>query len=247
MVLACATISVRAEMRQRQYETTLMTAPTPPPSMLSTLTTEAKAVARSRAVLIIGVAIVAVFIVLTLRACRSSGNPIPKADAHTIDSLADAKPAFTRTTDSIRTVIVHDTIVTTRTNRVAETLRASAVVEGRRADSLAALAREHADSARLWRAAYEERTTEADTLKAALVAKDSALVATRDALTGMTLLYRADTARRVALEQLNARLANDVKTAGQCRILFLAACPSRVLSFVGGAALAGAAVYVLKP
>ena len=60
------------------------------------------------------------------------------------------------------------------------------------------------------------------------------------------MYFSIDHARFIQLQLLaSPRLAADVKTAGQCRILRFAACPSRAVSFIAGAALAGAGVYVV--
>lgn len=189
----------------------------------------------------IGVIIITIF---ALRSCHTTPGPkIPERTQREIDSLANAKPAFEHVRDSIIRIVVHDTIRATIVDRAAERTRVVAAQAEHRADSLATMARAHTDSAILWRQAYDARTVEADTLRLAVAQKDSALRYERDARVGLSLLYGADTLRRVAVERVNADLVKAIKRLEQpCRIIGPIPCPSRTVTAIvvgSAAAVAG--------
>lgn len=158
----------------------------------------------------------------------------PAKDQHTLDSLQITKPIFQANQDSLvkrETLYVRrvDTLRTIVTRLVTTSNELHA-----QADSFAAVARVASDSAASkWQMAYTLRTREADTLRAALDTTTKALDAEHQAHLAADL--RADNAstRLTASEDLNARLATDIKKASECKILFLR-CPSRGVMFVAG-------------
>jgi hypothetical protein len=210
---------------------------------------EARALAWGRAKLagisLAGLVIIFLVIAFAVKSCAPA--PRPKIDPKTqksIDSLDATKPGFEKQKDSLITVVKHDTIfakaadkASAEANTRAERSRASAVASGKRADSLAAVARAHADSALLWRNAYEQRTMQADTLTRTVAEKDSALTAEhaaflheQDARIGLGRLFGADTLRRLAIEKVNKGLEDDIKKLQQpCRIVGPIPCPSRTV------------------
>jgi hypothetical protein len=215
---------------------------------LQSLVEEGKVMARARAAIIVVGAVLIIAGLAVFKACRDPGNAIPEKEQHTIDSLKAAKPGFNRTADSIRAVVVTDTVRSVVYRTKVERVLVAAATDRTLADSLsrlASIATTAADSATRYHAALDVRTREADSLRLAVVFADSAWKSERAAVAGLQILYGADTLRRVAVEQLNARLVADVKTAGQCRVLRVMACPSRGVAFLGGAVLAGAGVYVI--
>lgn len=214
---------------------------------LEQLTAEAAAAARTRRGLIGASALLLVLVViagLVARRFHGSGNTVPPREQHTIDSLRDRKPAFDSAAAAGRLQVIHDTVRAVVYRSVVKRVLVAAAADRTIADSLtqlAARATTAADSATRYHAALDARTREADSLRVAVAFSDSAWQSERDARIGLGLLYGADTLRRVALEQLNVRLAHDVATAGQCRILWVAACPSRKEVFIGGTLLGAAA------
>jgi hypothetical protein len=185
--------------------------------------------------------------------CRPQPNPVPVKEAKTGDSLKATLPDFVARSDSIQhtaativTKTVHDSIVV--------------AVDGTRADSLQKIV----DSAlTIARAAH-------DTASAAFVAARNANAEAAQLRSDRDLLaadltkanatiddQRAQLARdltRINVSEapktgLNDRLAHDVQTANQCRVLLLFACPSRKTSFAAGVVgtlAVGAAVHFHK-
>jgi PBP1b-binding outer membrane lipoprotein LpoB len=184
-----------------------------------------------------GVVILALAIAFLLKGCGTPDKP--KIDTKTqksIDSLNATKPQFEKTKDSIITVVVHDTIRAAAVDRAANQTVARAQVAEHRADSLAAVAQQHSDSAILWHNAYDARTVEADTLRKAVAQKDSAFQAERLAFVNLSALYGADTLRRIATEKVNLGLQNDIKKLQQpCTVpgtFGKIPCPSRTVTLV---------------
>lgn len=181
-----------------------------------------------------GIVIIILVLAYLLKNCGGGGKA--KIDAKTqrsIDSLAATRPAFQRTKDSIITVVVHDTVHAAVVYRTSIATGARAEASGRIADSLGSLARLHADSARLWRAAYESRTREVDTLKLAVVQLDSAYRYEHEARIALGTLYGADTIRRIAEERVNAGLIRDISRLQQpCKVVGFIPCPTRTVTMV---------------
>lgn len=172
---------------------------------------------------------------------RHKGNEpkIPKETQETIDSLRVTKPVFEHTQDSIRRVVVYDTVQATRAQAAAEKARASAKAQQHRADSLAVVAATAAvDSARAWHAAYDARTAEAEQLRTAFAEKDSAYRSERHARQALEVSYGADTTRRVAIEKVNKDLLKAIDRLEQpCRVLGPIPCPTRTVAAVGSGIL----------
>lgn len=167
---------------------------------------------------------------------RHKGNEpkIPKETQETIDSLRVTKPAFDHTQDSIRRIVVYDTMQATRAQAAAEKARASAQAQQHRADSLAVVARTSADSATAWHRAYDARTEEAVNLRTAFAEKDSAYRSERHARQALEVNYGADTTRRIAIEKVNKDLLQAIDRLEQpCRVLGPIPCPSRTVAAVG--------------
>lgn len=177
---------------------------------------------------------------LIFRSCRrteqTEADKLPPAVVKTMDSLDRTKPEFEARKDSIIRVVVFDTARAVAFRRAEERAKLAASSAERRADSLAKLA----TTAQEWHAAYDARTSEADTLKLALIRADSVSEAERRARVNLSLAYGADTTRRVALEKLTVDLrAAIVKLEKPCRLLGPIPCPSRSAS-AGLGLLAGA-------
>jgi hypothetical protein len=216
---------------------------------LEQLAAEAEAAARTRRGLIgagVGLLVLVIIAVAIARRFHDSGNVVPQREQHTIDSLHDRKPGFDSAAAAGRLQVIHDTVRSVVYRTEVKRVMVAAAADRTIADSLtqlAARATTAADSATQYHAALDVRTREADSLRVAVAFSDSAWQYERDARIGLGILYAADTLRRVALEQLNVRLAHDVVTAGQCRILWVAACPSRKQALIGGTLLGAAAKY----
>jgi hypothetical protein len=192
------------------------------------------------------VTVVIIGVFLLVRGChREPSVPDDKLspEAKKIIRMLDSTAAdWRREADSLRTVVVHDTVRAVSFRTIEDRTKVSAAVAERLADSLSRTA----SSAEEWHAAHDARKAEADTLKLALVAADSVADAERHARVALGIAYGADTLRRVALE----RLTSDLRTTiGQlekpCRIVWKLGCPSRtttagaglLLGLLGGRAL----------
>jgi hypothetical protein len=184
-----------------------------------------------------GVVIAALLIAYLFKGCGGPDQPkIDPKTQKTIDSLDVTKPEFKKQQDSIITVVIHDTVKAAAVDRAADQSRARAQIAEHRADSIAAIAREHADSALLWRQAYDARTTEADTLRKAVAQKDSALKSERSAFANLSILYAKDTTRRLVIEGVNEGLKRDIAKLQQpCTVpgtFGKIPCPSRTVTLL---------------
>lgn len=166
--------------------------------------------------------------------CRPRPNPIPPKEQTTIDSMAATKPHFDSTrhgvVDSARKVvtrIVHDSAAAVRARAEADQYR-------RLADSALAVARAQHDTTSAAFVAAENATKEAEQLRASNDTLTHRLSESKQTILALTEQVGRDSSRLAASENLDARLARDVKTAGQCRILPFVACPSRKVVAVGG-------------
>lgn len=176
--------------------------------------------------------------------CRPRDNPIPTKDAGTLDSLIYTWPTYQAA--QVAQVKIETTYVA-KSNQAA---RASDQA-GHRADSIAVVAdslervaKASDDTLSKWRVVAMVRDSEATAYR---ISRDSA----RSALTEMTIAkaaadVRADSAekRRADSEDLNRRLARDVKTVNRCTILWTVRCPSRTETFIGTVLITAAASYV---
>jgi hypothetical protein len=185
-------------------------------------------------------AILVVATVLIFRGCgtpkQTEADKLPPAVVKTMDSLAHEQPAFVHRQDSLVKVVVFDTARAVAYRKAEERAKMAAASAERRADSLGRVA----TSANEWHAAYEARSSQADTLKMALARADSVAEAERSARRTLALAYGADTTRRVAVEKLNADLREAIRSLEKpCRIIGPIPCPSRTAS-AGLGLLAGA-------
>lgn len=159
--------------------------------------------------------------------CHPRANPIPPKEQTSIDSMHATKPGFDSTQRVIKqqaakvvTKIVHDSTAAVVARREADRYRQIA-------DSALAVARASHDTTSAAFVAADNATKEAtqlrvanDTLSARLTEAHGTIVLLTDQLT-------RDSLRQRASDDLNARLARDVKTAGRCTILPFVRCPSR--------------------
>jgi hypothetical protein len=184
-----------------------------------------------------------------MKSCARPNGPekLPPAIASTIDSLDRTKPDFTHKQDSIRTVVVRDTVASERYKAAARRLEVTAVAQGARADSLARLAGQQNDSAAAWRTAYDARTLEASQLRSTVSQLDSAFQSEKNARQSLAVAYGADTLRRIAVEQLNAGLRKAVDDLERpCRFARFISCPSRTTTGVVSAIVGAGAMYVVR-
>jgi hypothetical protein len=192
---------------------------------------------------IVTTAIVVIVVALSIPRRKN----VPVQDQRALDSLVLSHGTFQASQD---TLVLRETTYVRRVDtlvRYVDRLVASSEILHKKADSLAALARVSEDTASRWRSAYDERTREADTLRVAL---DTAMYALNLERAARLLAdTRADNAmtRLGISEGLNTRLAADIKSASECRLLWMR-CPSRPVMFAAGVLAGGAVVYVLhKP
>lgn len=169
---------------------------------------------------------------------------VPAPIAKTVDSLKTTAPDFAERRDSVVKVVTIDTARARRAEAAARAAELRAESERKAADSLAALAATSADSARLWHAAYDRRTTEAANLRVSLDSAHSATASERSARLSLDGLYREaerrrKTAEEVAIPGLEAAIA---KLEKPCRVVGPIPCPSRRVAFLAGAV--GAVVIV---
>jgi hypothetical protein len=177
--------------------------------------------------------IAAAFVILfVFMFCRLKSNVIPPKDQKTIDSLAITQPTF----DSSRqATITNETGNVTQSATNARQARQAL----RAADSLhrlAIIAQQRADAARdtlsRWFTVATLRGVENDSLRSANRGLDSALAQQTEATHAADRRAALDSARRVALADLSAKLASDVKTAGQCRVAGFISCPTRTATAI---------------
>jgi hypothetical protein len=177
---------------------------------------------------------ISLFLLISLFIRPPRPGPIPAPDQHTLDSLAITKPVFDSTTHALAE---RETIYVARVDTVRVRIHALDTAARRLqtlADSLAGVAQAAHDSGS-WRAAYDARTEEADTLRRAIAQRDTAFDFEHRAR--LDADQRADilTHRLTVSEDLNTRLADDVRRAAECRWLWFK-CPSRMrVAVVAGA------------
>lgn len=170
-------------------------------------------------------------------------NATPKKDQNTLDSLRITHPMFEALRD---TLILRETTYVRRVDtlvRYANQLDANASTLHKTADSLAGVARSLPETVTVWRRAYEVRSQEADTLRKALFVTRSALENEQQARAAADLRADATSARLTVSENLNTRLANDIRSASECKFLWMR-CPSRPAVFATGAILGAGVAYV---
>lgn len=169
----------------------------------------------------------------------------PAKDQQTLDSLKITAPIFRAQQD---TLVLRETSYVRRVDtlvRYADRLSAVATIIHRTADSLAVIAQHSTDSAHVWHAAYDARTMEADTLRKALVESRDAVETERRARLLADTRANAATQRLTVTEDLNAKLANDIRSASECKFLWMR-CPSRPAVLAAGALVGAGAMYALR-
>jgi hypothetical protein len=175
---------------------------------------------------------------------RPKPAPIADRERTTIDSLMATKPAF----DSQRVERIRaETVYVTR----AAISRAAALQSIQSADSLREraivaqrVAEARGDTASQWRTVADLRTAESDSLRSANGALATALSDMNLARSAAVSRATAAEARLSASENLNSRLADDVRAGDRCRVLLVISCPSRRVAAAGGV-IVGAAVVAL--
>jgi hypothetical protein len=158
-----------------------------------------------------------------------SGDKVPAEVQRSADSLELTRPATEDRRDSILRLVVVDTARAVRAERLAKARKDTAEGFRKRADSSAALASVYGDSAFLWRDAYENRTAEADQLRLAFAAADSARAAEAMARARFDQLFRdSEARRRVAEEVVIPGLQRAISQLEKpCRLVGPIRCPSR--------------------
>lgn len=180
---------------------------------------------------------------LLLAFCHPTPNSIPPKEQTSIDSLKITKPGFDSTQHVVKqqaakvvTKIVHDSAAAVRARAEADHYR-------RIADSALAVARAQHDTTSAAFVAATNATKEADQLRATNDTLTVRLSEAKTTIVALTDQIARDSLRQHASDDLNARLAKDVKTAGQCRMLPFIRCPTRKQAFVLGAGTAIIAKY----
>lgn len=195
--------------------------------------------------------LLAALAVLLVLSFARRAHPLVSAATHSaIDSLQRTRPASTHTIDSLKASADAASALASRATSRARVAEASAKAAGLRADTAAAEAGRRDSAASPWKLAYELRTVERDTLRVALIQRDSAARADSVALRDTRLSLDTSETRRITAEALVDTLNTAVKKAERgCRIAWLIPCPNRkvvaVVAAVAGAA-GGIAVSVAK-
>jgi len=222
---------------------TPMTPATPPPTDLRSSAERFAAweARQARRVLVAASARWIVFALLVIATLflafhRPAPNVIPKREQSSLDSLFTTKPFYEAQRHAL---VVHETTYVAVARRNA----ATALVAERAADSLndVATAWQQAAVAQLdtssrWYNVAVARSIENDSLRSAIRSLDASLFAQRLATASADSTILLVEARALALENVNARLAYNVRTAGQCRIAWVVSCPSRKVVAVATAA-----------
>ncbi len=194
----------------------------------------------------IGLAAAALVIVLALVAyCRPKPAPIPRAEQKTIDSLDATRPAF----DSSRAASVRiETLYVARSAEKSRTAgRVAQVADSLRdvANALQRAAEAERDTSSQWYGVATARKQEADSLRVANGTLVSALADQVMARTAAQARATAAETRLLAVGELNARLAEDVRAGDRCRVLYVASCPSRKVAAIGGVVVGALAVALI--
>jgi hypothetical protein len=181
-----------------------------------------------RASYILFAIVVGLVILFLFMFCRAQPNVVPPKEQKTIDSMGVTKPIYDSTRkENVKaegaSVLRSSTHVRQATTSLhaADSLHALAIVVQRLAEA------QH-DTASLWHAVAMLKEKENDSLRASNRGLDSALQQQKIATAFADQRAHIDSIRLVASSQLNDRLANDVKTAGQCHFGHgLFQCPTR--------------------
>jgi hypothetical protein len=184
-------------------------------------------------------------LVLYVGFCHPKKNPVPPKEQHTIDSLAITQPAFQAHRDTL--ILRETTYVRASTQEARKATIATHAADSLRTIADAAQARAVAagDTLSEWRAAALARQQEADTLRSALSTTTHALDLQILARIAADDRATASEQRLTAVQNLSERLARDVQAAGQCRVLFVARCPSRKAVAVASLAVGSIGTIVI--
>lgn len=192
--------------------------------------------------LVIGVLLLAL-VGLSATTCQYRKKGVSAKSQQTIDSLAATRPAFDSAQSQSRVDELAHVTAAARMEAAVAKLTKSAAQDRQTADRLAAAALTAGTDAAQWRVAYEARTDEAVTLRAALDTANARADAERMARLEADRRAARDSARTVALQNLALGLERDANRAANCRIARIIPCITRTQAFVGGAILGGAATY----
>lgn len=200
--------------------------------------------------------VVAIVLLLTTCGQPTSRDPVQPDPALTrvLDSLRRSEAAVRAELDALNARA-------STAERLATEHRLDALQSRQRADSLERLAAQLAaaaardstpTAAAQWRAAYEARTAEADTLRHLLLTQEREIVQLRTSLVAWRDAAQVAEARMATLDRVTADLANERdrlareiarrQRADRC-LLGLIPCPTRTAAFTAGA-VAGATVTV---
>ena len=186
-----------------------------------------------------------IVLALLLAFCRPKSNPIPPKETKSIDSLDATKPTHDSVrkavTDSARKVvtrIIHDSAAAVKARAEADHYRQVA-------DSALAVARAQHDTTSAAFVAADNATREAYALRASNDTLTRRLTEAHGTIVLLSRQITRDSIRQRASDDLNARLAKDVKTAGRCTWAYVFACPPRKVVLVAGLAAGAAGVYML--
>jgi cytoskeletal protein RodZ len=172
-------------------------------------------------------------------------SAIPPKVQHELDSLRSTKARDAHVIDSLKGVNGLNVSRATEHTVKSTSARQGADRAQARADELALTARQAqtADArAAEWKAAYDARTEESDSLRHALAYSDSASAEREAARQALQSALALSELRRNKAEQLNEDLAKTIQQQARgCRILALIRCPTRKETLVGGTII-GAAI-----
>lgn len=171
---------------------------------------------------------------------RSDNAPkIPPAVQKTIDSLNRTNDSVHKATDSVLTVVKHDTVHAIKILRRVDTVERIIRRTEAAADSLAKLQQ--------WEAAYRAEKVANDSLHVVNDSLHAAFVAERNARVETFRLFVSDTVRRTTIERVNTDLQKAISKLQQpCKVIGPIPCPSRTATAVISS-LTGLTVGLLVP
>ncbi|HVX39625.1 MAG TPA: hypothetical protein VHB25_08630 [Gemmatimonadaceae bacterium] len=175
---------------------------------------------------------------------RPAPRPVPAPLATALEHHMIATAVDTAATHRLTVSAAVDAAAARRFAVERDSARRVAMVEHRRADSLAAIAAAATtavDSAARFEAAYGARSAEVDSLQVALAASDSATNREKARGDSLARADSIDNARATRADSVLAQAVDVVQHSDPpCRLLHFFGCPSRTVVAIGAAA--GAAV-----
>lgn len=169
--------------------------------------------------------------------CHAVPNQVPLKEQATLDSMKATKPRVDSARKQIKDSAVRVVTRIVRDSGAAVKARAEADHYRRVADSALAVARAQHDTTSAAFVAADNATKEADQLRVSNDSLSKRLSEAHATILALTVQVTADSVRQARSDALNARLANDVKTAGRCRVLPFVRCPTRKEVLLTGLAL----------